>query len=350
MATRELITKIMELYGCSPQTIAARQAGYRNHSYRITTPDGQILNLILYKREPNITARITRANAISDFLARGGFPTRTAQDRRIVQLRADERVQYVSLYNYLPGQTIPWEAYTQEHLKLLGASMSSMHHALKSFRAGSSRQVLPKVSDEYRLIVARMQRYFSDAGVSMAMQSNLAMTVHPSLLRRYDAVLDICDRLPNPQALHMDFVRGNILFETTNGHLTISGILDFEKTAYGPRVIDISRTLAFLLVDSKFKTHSQVRKYFLQSGYNKRGNSQFRRLRVQTKTHSFDVLEELVDMFLLYDFYKFLRHNPYDSLHENEHFVRTAQLLIERRLVAPVIQTPSIAVPNPKPL
>jgi Ser/Thr protein kinase RdoA (MazF antagonist) len=45
-------------------------------------------------------------------------------------------------------------------------------------------------------------------------------------------------------------------------NLAITGIIDFEKTAAGPRIFDIARTLAFLLVDCKAKTPAQVTNYF----------------------------------------------------------------------------------------
>jgi hypothetical protein len=116
----------------------------------------------------------------------------------------------------------------------------------------------------------------------------------------------------------MDFVRGNILFEGDE----ISGILDFEKTASGHTVMDISRTLAFLLVDCKYKTIDKVIKYFLYSGYQKRGKNKDIGNDADRKI--------LVEMFLFYDLYKFLLHNPYEFLQQNEHYVRTKDILIGR--------------------
>ena len=113
----------------------------------------------------------------------------------------------------------------------------------------------------------------------------------------------------------MDFVRGNVLFEGSE----VVGILDFEKTAYGPVQYDVARTLAFLLVDCKYKDEAAVRRYFLQSGYTKRGAA--------TLTYYPTILETLIELFLIHDFYKFLRHNPYESLKDNEHFTRTVSVL-----------------------
>ena len=119
----------------------------------------------------------------------------------------------------------------------------------------------------------------------------------------------------------MDFVRGNILFDGSD----ITGILDFEKTAMGHNFVDIARTLAFLMVDCKFKTVDKVVKYFLYSGYHKRGQMKD----VGDKA----ILNQLIEMFLVYDFYKFLRHNPYESLHLNEHYVRTNHILDKRGVI-----------------
>jgi len=88
---------------------------------------------------------------------------------------------------------------------------------------------------------------------------------------------------------------------------------------------DISRTLAFLLVDCKYKLSAEVRKYFLRSGYEKRGQGELPDSRL---------VQALTGLFLLYDLYKFLRHNPYESLHQNQHYIRTVDELTGRRLVA----------------
>jgi Ser/Thr protein kinase RdoA (MazF antagonist) len=172
----------------------------------------------------------------------------------------------------------------------------------------------------------RVQAYFEQSDVRQAAGLKLGLRLPRSAVRRALGTLAIAGALPGVQPLHMDFVRGNVLFEGPH----ITGILDFEKAASGPRVFDLARTLAFLLVDSKYKDERHVRKFFLESGYNKRGALPFRRPIVRSAGRELDVLEGLVDMFLVYDLYKFLRHNPYESLLQNEHYVRTVRLL-ERR-------------------
>ncbi len=311
----QLIGRILKQYGLQATTIDAVQKGYRNESYAATLAGGQTVNLIIYKREPGILAKIQHANYVSNFLAEHGLPARCTISDRIVRLGDGQTAKFAALYNYLPGQTIPWEAYTMEHIKQLGAAMSDMHHVLRELPQND----LPFVIDECRALLKRMQKYFADEGVRGALAGKLGLAILDTTRLRpaLAATLD----LP-AQALHMDFVRGNILFDD---RAQITGILDFEKTSWGPIIFDIARTLAFLLVDCKYKTEDKVRKYFLVSGYNKRGANSF--------TAS-PLLEDLIDFFLLHDFYKFLRHNPYESLPQNEHFVRTYKLLINRHLLS----------------
>ncbi len=320
MDTR-VIEQILDKYGLAWSTILESTKGYRNESYPIALSNGVMINLMLHKVEPGSQSLITMADAVSDYVARRGLPTRQMFDRRIIMLRTSNKSQYGAIYNYLDGATIPWEAYTQEHIKLLGESLSNLHAQLKDL---ADAKELPHVSNQYFVKSEEMEIYFSDIGVQQAMMQKLGLRLTPAIFKRYYKLLKLCSRLPEQQALHMDFVRGNILFKGSKETLHISGILDFEKTAYGPSVFDIARTLAFLLVDCKYKKEDKIRKYFLGSGYNKRGHSNFTEV---------SLLEELVNLFLVYDFYKFLRHNPYEFLAENEHFVRTKQLLLSRHIV-----------------
>lgn len=333
MAHEQLIRQLLAMYGQSPRHVATRQAGYRNHSYHATLQDGSDVNVIIYKREPGILNKIRRTNTASDFLTNAGFPTRATLGRGIIRLSSGNYTRYASLYTYLPGVTIPWEAYTKAHLKLLGATMSNMHAALTKLPPTSVFTDGATAVEEYSAIVARMKHYFDDPGVSSSMAQNLGLSTPANLSVRFQTALEACSRLKGQQVLHLDFVRGNILFKTTDRDLEISGILDFEKAAVGPPILDIARTLAFLLVDSKHKSETEVRKYFLMSGYNKRGTSLFRPIKILAGGRTIDLLEQLLDLFLTYDFYKFLRHNPYSSLHENEHFIRTRDLLLRRGLL-----------------
>ncbi|HEY1835855.1 MAG TPA: phosphotransferase [Candidatus Saccharimonadales bacterium] len=321
------INRVLRCYDCDPGKLLAVEKGYRNETHPIRLGDGRQLNLIVYKSELDIVRTIRNANQTSDFLAECGFPTRRTADPRILRLRSGCQERFAALYNYLSGQTIPWEAYTQKHIKLLGKTMSDMHAALRDFDASG----LPDVPDVYLEIVVRMQRYFAETGVRRALAEKLRLA--PPKFDACVATLQACKHLPGQQALHMDFVRSNILFGDAFGELVITGILDFEKTARGNALFDIARTLAFLLVDCKYKPPEKVRKYFLTSGYQKRGAADFQNVSIKTKAGNIDVLESLISVFLLHDFYKFLRHNPYDSLPQNTHFIRTRDLLLHHGLV-----------------
>jgi Ser/Thr protein kinase RdoA (MazF antagonist) len=315
---KTVIERALQAYGVPIPAVSRAQKGYRNSSYPIAT-NGRVLNLILYKEEPGIVGRIKRANAVADFVANTGLPARKTYDERILRLTAGDKRRYLSLYDYLPGDTIPWEGYTMEHLKVLGKTMAMMHHALSDYHEESS---LPAVEVESLQQARRMQRYFCDPGVVDALQSKLKLATTSF---QFEDVFAALQKSSRRQALHMDFVRGNILYMGTS----ISGILDFEKTACGDPVFDVARTLAFLLVDCKYKSDQKIRKYFLQSGYIKRGDGHIQ----ETPPALF---ERLVQFYLLHDFYKFLRHNPYEGLPFNEHFVRTKDHLLKVGLIRQV--------------
>lgn len=324
-------------YGLHDTKLIAAQKGYRNTSYPCELSDGSTVNLIVYKQEDGMYERIMRIHRVSTVLAAHNLPVRNVYDPRILSLKTNNSVRYAALYEYLPGHTIPWEAYTKHHIKLVGMAMGFIHTALKDCKDTS-----PAVADEYLVIYERMQKYFSEAGVVNALQKKLSLQVNLQLFGFYHAILKQTKHLPDQQMLHMDLVRGNILFDSTDKHpeamlqtggYAITGILDLEKTAYGHPVFDIARTLAFLLVDSKYKSPEKVRKYFLHSGYVKRGARKIPHITYTQNGEKHDVLAALTTFFMLHDFYKFLRHNPYESLHENEHFLRTRAMLIDQKVL-----------------
>lgn len=324
------LQRIIRLYGLTARRFFDEQRGYRNTSYPIELHDGRMVNLIVYKNEPGIVARIKRTNTVGAALAAQGLPVRTTADKRIMRLGSIGGDSYGSLYDYLPGTTIPWEHYTKVHLKLVGMTMGHLHEAM--------RQVVydvPAVTIEYVAIVRRMATYFAGQDVQRALATKLTLTISPQLFADFLRLLQLCQALPHQQLLHMDFVRGNLLFRLATpadrfvvGKWALSGMIDFEKVARGHRLFDIARTLAFLLVDSP-KNGAKVRKYFLQSGYIKRGGQTLNSLYID----GYNVLEKLIDLFLLYDLYKFLRHNPYEFLPANHHFVRTRDILGARKVL-----------------
>ena len=82
----QLVEQILKQYGLQATTVHAAQKGYRNESYAATLADGQTVNLIIYKREPDILAKIRNANYVGDFLAEHGMPARHTADRRIIKI------------------------------------------------------------------------------------------------------------------------------------------------------------------------------------------------------------------------------------------------------------------------
>lgn len=311
-----LVGRILDAYGVPYKNIPPPQKGYRNSSFSV---DGR-LNVILYKNEPGMRERIARTNAIGDFAATLGFPARRTYDPRIVRLQARGRAKYAAIYHYLPGNTIAWEAYTMERIKALGKAMGDLHATLAAYKGS-----LPDIATESIALNRRMVHYFAEPQVAAALQQKLGLRT-----RRTDftVIFKATQDLPGQQALHMDFVRGNILFDGRK----ITGVIDFEKAARGIKLYDIARTLAFLLVDCKYKPAQKVRTYFLHSGYQKRSAATF----IDTTIAGVSVLDGLTTFFLLHDFYKFLRHNPYESLPQNEHFARTKAMLLKRRLITEV--------------
>lgn len=317
----EIVTKLLHNYGIRRGRRLNMQKGYRNESHAVELSGGKTRNLIIYKSEPKILDRIKRANSIADYLAKKGMPARRTADPRVTCMRAGKILKYAALYEYLPGKTIPWEAYTQSYIKALGHGMRDMHYHLQDYRPKLNNDI----ADEYLEIWDEMQTYFANPGVVAATANKLNLALPPATLAKFPPILNGCKSLPGQQPLHMDFVRGNILFVP---RAKISGILDFEKTGHGHPLLDISRTLAFLLVDCKYEQPAKVRKYFLYSGYNKNNQGKFK---ISQKT--LPLLDQLINLFLLHDFYKFLRHNPYDFLHQNEHFVRTRDILLAKGLI-----------------
>jgi len=322
-----LVANALRLYGLDYVRIFPSQKGYRNEIYPIELKNLEKVQLTFFKNEPGILQRVQRADTVSEFVASCGLPTRVRFDKKTIQLSSHSRCLYAGLYNYLPGNTIAWESYTKTHIKLLGQTMSTMHSIL----AGQEFSNQPHVIDESVSLLERVEAYLSGDDIKMALLAKLGININIDF-DKYKRLLVGCSGLPGNQQLHMDFVRGNILFAPAASedvcqlnNLAITGILDFEKTAVGLPVFDVARTLAFLLVDCKSKTAAQVWKYFLYSGYQKRGAAKLR--------YNKSLLQQLVEFYLIHDFYKFLRHNPYESLNENQHFIRTRYIMSEYGMI-----------------
>lgn len=324
----QIALQAVAAYGYPEAVLANAESGYRNTSYSVTTERG-LLNLVIFKDEPEILNRITRANQLGDYLHQAGMPARYSMDRRILRLSQPSSTRYAALYKYLPGDTIPWEGYTKHHIKLLGMTMGLLHGHTHSM----SHDNYPDIVTESIELLHRVERYMGMPGVTSAMHTKLAVKF--TIPSDFESMLRQCQHLSDQRVLHMDLVRSNILFAEANstqlsdGPVAVTGILDFEKTAYGHPVFDIARTLAFLLVDCKYKAPDKIYKYFLRSGYEKRGQQLIPRITY----HGKDVLEQLLVFYLIHDLYKFMRHNPYEYLDLNEHYVRTRDILIKKGIL-----------------
>ncbi|MCL2444542.1 phosphotransferase [Candidatus Saccharibacteria bacterium] len=364
--TPETIQKSLAFYDITPLKIHPVQTGYRNKSYHIETSDDQNLNLIFYKSEPDILARIKRTDHLAQIAHDQNLPVRHLADPRTLTLRSKSKTTYARLYHYLPGRTIAWEMFSMKHIKLLGQAMSDLHLSLKDTRTID----LPLATDELITQLAYMQKYFTDPGVTSAISIKLHLQVLLKIFPTLQKTLIETTKLP-AQPIHLDLVRGNVLFmnissastrdtqfatsyyagrrvfsdetrddeleewrrdecsaEASNwsiGNIQLTGLIDFEKSALGPPILDLARTYAFLLADCAHKTEQQIHKYLIHSGYNKRGRSQ---IHPNPK-----LFTQLVNYFLIHDFYKFLAHNPYESLARNHHFLRTRDLLLARKVI-----------------
>lgn len=322
--SKEKLAEIASMYGVQVATFGPVEGGYRNVSHSFTDKNSEQYNFILYKNEPGIVELIQRTNALGQHVVQSDLPVRAPADPRILQIG----VRYGSLYNYLDGVTIPWEAYTMKHIKLLGQAMALFHSAAADY----SGPALPDVETVYVEIFTRMKTYFARADVRTALATKQHLLVD---IQDSTKFFEAAKRVPGRVVLHMDLVRSNVLFRETQpgdvlalDKLALSGILDLEKAAVGQPLFDVARTLAFLLVDCP-KPADKVYKYFLDSGYRKRGGRKLQPVRIADQ----DMLETLVTLFLTYDFYKFLKQNPYESLSKNHHFKRTVDILLTRKVL-----------------
>lgn len=319
----QYVPHILRKYGIAYKTINSVQKGYRNESYAVTLPRGEIVNVIVFKNEPSILEKIHRADHASQLLS-DTLPVRVRHDRRLLKLRENT---YAGVYTYLPGVTVPWEALTKKHIKLMGQAMADMHRNWQGHLPYDGHTI----NDELMPLLTRMKNYFSTDGVQRAMVDKLGATIDAGIFLNYQKLVSYATRLPGQQIIHMDMVRGNVLFgEATDGkwridNLSIKGVIDFEKTTIGHPLFDIARTLAFLSVDSP-KSEAKIYSYFLDSGYVKRGNGSLPDAKLLT---------ELIKLFLLHDFYKFLKHTPYESLRDNYHYTRTYAKLKDYGMINP---------------
>jgi len=347
---------LVQHYNLKPRCVTKLDGGFRNQCFRIFTNEKKQYVCIIYKSERGIDKLISNAHIVADFLKTEKFPVRypiqTLRGEDFIKHKDGGKVRRIAVYNYLPGRTIPWEAYTRRHLKSMGKTLSDIHYTLSQHRGDKSqskkslnrKSTIPHSRKRSESIIEKLPKWWRITRKEIEDMLEYFNRVEPWIEKKLKVKLDWdsvkavlgdlvedCRQFPSG-VLHYDFTRGNIVFSSKlNEKLDvypIVGILDLEKVCYGPMIADIARTLAFLMVDCKYKDEQTVRKRFLQSGYQKRGNT-----KLAFDTEFYRVLDRLIAFFWLRDFWKFLEHNPYEYLYMNEHYLRTKNLLLKVNLL-----------------
>lgn len=329
---------IRKNYGLEVREVKKLEGGFRNQCFRLISDKGKFV-LIIYKNDKGIKTIIQNAHLVAKFLSEKNLPTRipivTEGGQEYFRYKFKDGYHYVALYNFLEGETIPWEGYTRRHLKSIGKTLSDIHYTFIKCQ-----------NSELQLIKKHLPNWINITRNEISAMRNYLKRVEPWIWKKLKVSLNwkgikktfefieqqVGRNDERANVLHYDFVRGNILFsKELNKKLDIYpiiGILDFEKVCLGPEVADIARTLAFLIIDCKFKDVGTIRKRFLISGYDKRGKN---KLPFSEMDSSY--LESLLKFFWLRDFWKFLVHNPYEYLYMNKHYVRTRDRLVKVNLL-----------------
>lgn len=280
---------------------------------------------------------------IAELLREKGIPSRVAiksdKEERVINLYGVEfhdKKRYFSLFELLSGKTLPWEAYTRRHLRSLGMMQGKIHSAfLDIYEELNVVEIglIPTWSQYIKSDSGRLQNYLEKNNETILNKLDIELSIQ-KIQNSINNVSSFSCPYNDPeyksQLIHGDFVRGNILFSDIKSDLIymITGVMDFEKLMLANSEIDIARTLAFLIVDCKFKTVEDIIKYYLNEGYNTLGTVDNRQKKIL-----FSKLENYMIYFWLRDFWKYLESNPYEDLLNNEHFMRTIKLLAERELI-----------------
>lgn len=285
-------------------------------------------NFIFIIYNPNRYSNNNKIQQIEDtyhtakYLEDHGIPVRTAiktkTGKHLVRInlgKTDQDIRTVGLYNYLPGKTLPWEAYTRRHIKSLGLCMARIHKTWESMNF--QKLSIPRWKTYLKKDSAKILDYFTRNQDTIAQKLRLQLNADKMM-----TIVKNIQQLDENQIVHYDFVRGNILFSDKKEDETypITGIIDFEKTMIATPEVDIARTISFLLIDCKYKTDKQISQNFIKEGYIRMGNGRISRL---------DVINTLMIYFWVRDIWKFLSSNPYDSLSLNYHYQETKTRLLD---------------------
>lgn len=306
--------------------------GYMNHVFNISFDNSDkkyvvvLYNSMRYrgKKGNDFLSTLSR---VTEYLNEKGFNSRRAIKNKngdyITRITLDTsnvltNPRLLGVYDYIEGSTLEWDAYTRRHLRSAGMKMSQMHRLLKDYKGNV--EAVTQWDNYLKTDSSRMLQYMNKNTEHIINKLHLKFNITEaenlvSLLHQ--------DTTTKNQLVHCDFVRGNILFsqKKLQNIYEITGILDFEKLLFGPIEADISRTMAFLLVDCRYKSSHEIEQYFLTEGYALLG-----------KGASFSISQ--LNLYMIYywlrDFWKFLECNPYEDLKKNYHFNKTTEILIEK--------------------
>lgn len=269
-------------------SVFAIEQGFMNNVYKICIGDKSYIAIFYNKnRYNNSYAKnfLEEINNICLFLKSNSIPCRVTNNQ-IVQVDG----RFLGIYDFIEGKTLSWEAYTRRHLTSLSETMNKMHTVLQDYKG---TRYIPSWNDYLPIDYKKLHKYYTENLPTIETKLGIKIEIE-KIESLYKNIIN--RPVSNKQLVHMDFVRGNILFDN---NYKITGILDFEKMLIGDTQLDRARTYAFLVVDCKYKTKEQIDYYFGKGDKN------------------------LVEYFWLRDFWKFLSCNPYESLSQNEHYQGT---------------------------
>jgi Ser/Thr protein kinase RdoA (MazF antagonist) len=346
--------------------IAKIDEGYMNNCIIIRLlPQNQRLVIIIYNTnrysEEKSQNRIKNAYMAARVLNRNSIPVRiplktaTSPPKDFIEINVtDQKTTILGVYNYLPGQTVPWESYTRRHLRAVGLYMRRIHHIWQQ-EDPNKYPFLPKWTDYIRNDSQKLFKYFKKNQQYIKKKLDIEIDL--------DFIKTLKKQITNSplhqphlnQLVHQDLVRGNILFGSMKKKniYPIHGIIDFEKILIANPITDLARTLSFLFVDCKYKTIPEIKKYFLDQGYfafetihnqkfpNAPKQSKLKQETV-TKEKNKKLLTELppfrhIKHFMLYfwvrDLWKLLSRNPYQDLMHNFHYKQTSNRLHAEKVI-----------------
>lgn len=193
--------------------------GIRNAVLFVKLSEGEGYTLTIYKPDPEAERRVRKVIGILSYLSSQNFPvprvikTKEGETYFSKEILGAERL--VTLSRFIRGRKV--FPYGKKHLFEAGKMLSRLHLALCEY---PDKDELDEISFD--------------------------------------------DRFSGPETvLHLDFARGNLLFDEQEN---IVCILDFEEAAWGAPIIDVAEALAVHFKDRKNLTTTEIESVFIE-GY-----------------------------------------------------------------------------------